>query len=74
MAGGRAGGWGGCRDGGLGGWSAKAGWGVVDGLVNLVCVTFRLRAGERRKLAAHLPPEHAVVWMENEGFRVFGIY
>ena len=48
------------RGGGLGGWSAKAGWGAVGDLLNLVCVTRQLRAGGRRKLAAHLPPEHAV--------------
>ena len=47
----------GCRGGGLGGWSAKTGWGAVDNLVNLVCVTFRLRTGERCELAAHVPPE-----------------
>ena len=56
------GGWGlgGCRGGGLGGWSAKTGWGAVDDLVNLACAICRLRAGERRELAAHLLPEHAV--------------
>jgi hypothetical protein len=49
-----------CRGGGLGDWSAKTGWGPVDDLVKLVCVTFRLQAGERRELAEHLPPEHLV--------------
>ena len=55
-------GWGlgGCRGGGLGGWSAKTGWGGVYDLMDLVCVACRLRAGKRRELAAHLPPEHAV--------------
>ena len=55
-------GWGlgGCRGGGLGGWSAKTGRRGVDNPVDLICVTCRLRTGERRELAAHLPLEHAV--------------
>ena len=47
----------GCRGGGLGGWSAKTGWGAVDDPMDLVCVTCRLRARERRELAAHLPQD-----------------
>ena len=42
----------------LGSWSAKAEWGGIGDLVSSACITLRLRAGERRLLAAHLPPGH----------------
>ena len=35
-------------------------WGAVYDLVNLACVTCRLRAGEWRESAGHLPSGHAV--------------
>ena len=47
----------------MAGWAAgvpRRCGGALDDPLDLVCGTCRLRAGERRESAAHMPPEHAV--------------